>query len=59
MRHTFVYTNSKNITKKIEFFEHWIKIDNLPEKWQKCYKKTGWKYYGNIIYKFTGKNMVK
>jgi hypothetical protein len=29
----------------------------MTKNWQKCYKKTGWKYYGNIIYKFTGKNM--
>lgn len=39
MRHTFVYTNSKNITKKIEFFEHWIKIGDLSENGRNVTKK--------------------
>ena len=57
MRYMCIYTYEINITKKIEFFEHWIKIVKMTKNWQKCYEKTGWKYYGNIIYKFTGKNM--
>lgn len=39
MRYMCIYTYEINITKKVEFFEHWIKIGNLPENGRNVTKK--------------------